>query len=91
MEKVTEKDLDGILLRLNTITRNPKMYMVDHVIQPGNYHLDGAFGGWSLRQTTNNLGGETDVLGSGYTTKKHLYELISAYIKGYLARKGEES
>ena len=48
----------------------------------GNYHLDGAYGGYKLAQMVNEGGGIRDILRCGYTTKKDLYQLMNAYLNG---------
>ena len=89
--RITSKHLEGLVCRLNTLTNNP---VGQYTILPGgkyqanvgNYHLDGAYGGWSLRQVVNKSGGESDIFNSGYCTKKALYDMIHAYIRGIEAQ-----
>ena len=83
--KVTIADLERKITLLNEVTNNPeKPYIFKDdrsIAQIGNYHLAGAYGGYQLHQMCEG-GGVRDVLYSGYTTKKDLYYLISAYIQG---------
>ena len=89
--RVSKADLERKIDLLNQITNNaPKPYADGYEVvngmrrlkaNAGNYHLDGAYGGYQLHQMCEG-GGVRDVLYSGYTTKKDLYYLISAYIQG---------
>lgn len=86
MQRITEKNLQAVVNRINRMTNSPMEYMttIDGVrtINIGHYHLDGAYGGWKLSQTVNNGGGVRDVLSCGYETKRALYNLLFAYIAG---------
>lgn len=46
----------------------------------GTYLLDCAYGGYKVSQVTNEQGGERDVLGCGYETKKVLLDRLEKYI-----------
>ena len=85
--KITMRDLEGAVSTLNRITGQPpepytKTGACEHVANVGNYHLDGAYGGWQLSQLVNEHGGARDVLSSGHVPKRELYSLIWAFIKG---------
>lgn len=54
----------------------------------GNYHLDGAYGGYSLNRMTTEGGGVNDVLSCGHVSKRDLYNRLRAFIDG-LEAKGE--
>ena len=91
--RVTEKDLQGVIKRLNIIADSPlESYTRGEDGQlranPGNYHLDRAYGGYKLHRMCNEGGGTSDVLFCGYTTKRELYKLIQAYISGIYAKEG---
>ena len=45
----------------------------------GNYHIDSAYGGYSLHRMASEGGGVTDVLKIGHVSKKELNNLIFAY------------
>ena len=85
-QQITMRDLDGVVKRLNQITRSPltpwEHVNGQNVANIGNYHLDGAYGGWKLERMVNEHGGVTDVLYSGYESKRELYGMIHAYIRG---------
>ena len=86
--RITLKDLESIIDRLNKVTDNPlKPYVLDetsgkYLSQAGNYHLAGAYGGYELQQMVNEGGGTTSPLNTGYTTKKALYYAIDNYLRG---------
>lgn len=52
------------------------------VAQIGNYHLDGAYGGWALHKITNKSGGIVDVLERGYAPKRDTWNYLQAMIIG---------
>lgn len=54
----------------------------------GNYHLDGAYGGWALHQIMNESGGVHDIF-HGHYTKKELHSKMQAFLLGM--RQAEES
>lgn len=92
---ITTKDLEGVVSRLNKITDSPQtpystIAMADgtkkHRANIGNYHLDWAYGGVALHRITNEAGGVTVPIHSGYTTKRDLYNQIHAYINGLLSK-----
>lgn len=86
--RITLKDLESIIDRLNKVTNNPlKTYVFDeksgkYLSQAGNYHLAGAYGGYELQQMVNEGGGVSCPLNTGYTTKKALYYAIDNYLRG---------
>lgn len=90
MKRVTKKDLQAIVDRINRIKNTPQTTYT-RKIQPdgttklmanvGNYHLIFAYGGVSLRQISNESGGTCDVLLSGHVPKRELQRLLVAYIK----------
>ena len=79
--KITMQDLQSAVDTLNRITSFHRI----HVANVGNYHLDGAYGGWQLSQMDNASCASRDVLSSGHVPKRELYNLIWAYIKGIQA------
>jgi hypothetical protein len=88
MERITIKDLDAIVARLNTITCNPQEPYSKDIngrLRPnaGNYWIDQAYGGNKLVQIFDD-GGTRDVSNIGYASKRALFDWIDAYIKGFL-------
>lgn len=87
MERITDRHLDGMCLRLNRLTGNPETYATRKddgtmEIHVGHYHVDKAYGGNQLVQTCNAGGGVRNVLTGGFVTKRELYERLYAYLRG---------
>ena len=88
MQRITDKNLQAVVDRINRITGSPENYRSeDGSTSIGHYCLDGAYGGVSLHRTANDGGGVNDVLSCGHVTKRQLYELMHAWIRGYNAAK----
>jgi len=89
MERITQKDLEAVVNRINIITKSPTSSYTknpDGKYTPngGNFHLDGAYGGWKLvRMCKDGSTGVEDVFHSGYCSKRELYNLMHAFIRGY--------
>ena len=83
MQTITKKFLEAQVDRLNRETNNPSTPYVREgekfTAQIGNYHLSGAYGGYSL----HCMG--ADVFGSGHITKRDLSARISAMLVGISA------
>lgn len=79
------KFLEAQVNRLNIITSSPLVPYVRtderNVPQVGNYHLDGAYGGYALSRMLDG-GGCSDVFRCGHVTKRDLSNRISAMIAG---------
>ena len=87
--RVTERDLDNAVLRLNELTGSPKSYFNDErKTNIGHFCLDYAYGGVQLQRVVNQSGGVSTVFNCGYITKGGLYNLIHAFIEGYKTAKG---
>ena len=87
MRRITDKDLAGMVSRLNRLTNSPLEYFTvaadgQRVINIGHYHIDGAYGGVELVRTMNTGGGVNTPIGGGHMPKRELYERIYAYIRG---------
>ena len=86
MNTITKKFLEAQIERLNRETNNPPApYVRDgekFTAQIGNYHLSGAYGGYSLHRMETDGGGASDVFGSGHITKRDLSARISAMLVG---------
>jgi hypothetical protein len=84
--RITNKILENRIDYLNELTNNPKTPRTQTngklVSNVGNYHLDGAYGGYELAQMHNSGGGVDNPLRSGHIPKKELYNLINAFISG---------
>ena len=94
MSTITKAELQATVDRINRITGSPlEPYTretmptgrVFHSANIGNYHLSGAYGGYSLHRMDNDGGGVTDVLGCGHLAKRDLYDRMQAFIRGLSA------
>lgn len=82
MERITEGQLVQMVKRINTITGSSQYTYEGGKSNVGNFHLDGAYGGWKLSRITNEAGGCTDVFQNGFMTKRELANMLDAYIRG---------
>lgn len=82
MNRVTEKQLQAVVDRLNRITNSPMSPYLDGKAQPGNYHLSHAYGGVCLHRMVNEGGGVSSPLSTGHIPKRELLNLMHAYISG---------
>lgn len=87
MERITDKHLEVLIKRINVITKNPTTPYTEYKngktkSNIGNYHLDWAYGGVALNQMSNESGGVSSPFGSGYTTKRDLYNRLQAFLEG---------
>jgi len=80
MNRITNKDVDFQLERLNKLTNNPTEYWTDNKANIGNIHTRGEYGYTSIMQTVNEGGGVTG-LASGLT-KREAYQWLRAAIAG---------
>ena len=82
MNRVTEKDLQAIVDRINRITGSPPAPYIDGKAQIGNYHLSHAYGGVCLHRMCNDVGGVSSPLSTGHIPKRELAGLMYAFING---------
>ncbi len=77
MNRITENDLKAVLNRINKQAGfdNPKYSEV------GSYTIDYAYGGVRLDQFVNDRGG-VNTITNGYCSKRELYHLMQAYLRG---------
>lgn len=84
--QISIKLLQAQVDRLNRMTGNPLEPWIRqgdrNVAQVGNYHLDGAYGGYALEQMSNESGGVSDVFRSGHLSKRELFSRIDAFMTG---------
>lgn len=89
MIRITKKDLEAVVNRINIVTKSPlisytKNSKGKYLPNGGNYHLDGAYGGWKLsRMCKDGSTGTEDVFNNGYCSKRELYNLMHAFLRGY--------
>ena len=90
MDRITEKQLQAIVDRINRATNSPMTSYTKigtkYTPNPGNYHLDGAYGGWSLSRMCNTGGGTSDVFRCGHIPKRELYNRMQAFLDGMGSR-----
>ena len=91
MNRITVKDLERVVLRINRETGNPETSYSKkgdkYTANIGNYHLDGAYGGYSLHQMDNESGGVRDTLRCGHIPKRELYDRMNAFLDGLEVKK----
>jgi len=86
MARITRKDLQSIIDRLNLATGSPVEPYVKgddgrfHA-QPGCWHIHGAYGGFALHRMVNAGGGVSDPFGH-YMPARDLYNRIYAMLIG---------
>jgi hypothetical protein len=81
-QQVTQAQLQAVVDRINRITGSPMTPYTDGKINIGNYHLSGAYGGYSLHRMVNAGAGSDDILSCGHVSKRELLSLMFAYIQG---------
>jgi hypothetical protein len=84
--------LEAMVKAINKRTNSPEApYSKDDngklTANIGNYHLDGAYGGWSLNRMVSPGGGVSDVFRCGHVSKRDLYNRLKAFIDGLDAGK----
>jgi hypothetical protein len=89
-DRITMQNLESVVARINRMTNSPAeswSTLPDgkHVSNVGNFHLDGAYGGYALHRMANTAGGVNDVLRIGHVSKRELYSAMFAYIEGIYA------
>ena len=86
-DRITQKHLEALVARINTVTDSPMAYMdADRKILVGHYHIDYAYGGVSLARTMTTGGGINAPLGSYHRTKRELYDQMQAFLAGIDAK-----
>ena len=81
MNRITQKDVDFQLERLNKLTNNPTDWRLVNGCHPvGNIHTIGQYGYTTIMQTVNDYGG-CNSLASGLT-KREAYQWLRAAIAG---------
>ena len=85
-QRITRAHLDAKAATLNRMTNSPTepSRMVDgkRTANVGNYHISGAYGGYSLHRMSNESGGVSDVFDCGHIPARELAGLMSAYTAG---------
>lgn len=97
MERITQKDLEYLVDRINEVTNSPKEQYTKTVTKStktrsgqvtkftgniDNYYLDYAYGGVKLVQMVNEGGGIREISRGGFGTKRELYNWMGAFLAG---------
>ena len=80
--RITEKQLQATVDRINKITGSPMQPYADGKAQIGNYHLSYAYGGVCLHRMHNEGGAVNAPLAGGHVPKRELWVMMHAYIAG---------
>ena len=84
--RITDAMLESRVRRLNQLTNSPitpySWVGSMSIANVGNFHLSYQNGGVSLHRICNESGGIRTPIISYHTTKRHLYDLMNAYIDG---------
>ena len=84
--RITRAHLDAKADTINSMTKSPvepsRMVDGEWTANVGNYHISGAYGGYSLRRMSNESGGVSDVFNCGHIPARELAGLMSAYTAG---------
>lgn len=82
MKQITNRDLEALIRLINKATNSPMNTWESAEWQVGNFHLDCAMGGVSLGRVASKEGAISRPLIEGYVTKRALYDLLQAFLKG---------
>lgn len=89
MNRITQKDLEYLVKRINEVTKSPtepytRPTQADNSFKSniGNYHLDYAYGGVKLVRMVNPHGGITEISDGGFGTRRELYNWMRAFLNG---------
>jgi hypothetical protein len=85
-DRITDSMLENRVKRINELTNSPltPYSKIDgkNVANVGNFHLSHSYGGVCLHRMCNESGGVRTPIISYHTTKRHLYDLMNAWIDG---------
>lgn len=87
MDRITDKMLDNLALRINKATGSPETAYTRKAeggmrANVGNYHVSHAYGGVCLQRMSNEGGGVTCPLGNGHVPKRELWGQPQAFLSG---------
>ena len=84
--RITRSFLEAKARTINMMTKSPaepsRMVEGKYRSNVGNYHISGAYGGYSLHRMCNEAGGVSDVFDCGHIPARQLAALMSAYTAG---------
>ena len=86
MERITEKQLQAVVDRMNAVTDSPAASYTKNgrgklKANVGNYHLEFAYNRVGLSRMVNEGGGVETIFNGG--TKRELYDQLHAFLKGF--------
>lgn len=90
--RISEKDLQNLLARINEITNSPRTPYngVTRKSNIGHYMLDCAYGGYNVARIVSDGGGITKPLGNGYHPKRVIYDRLYSFMLGLETRKNQD-
>jgi hypothetical protein len=84
--RISRSFLDAKAATINSMTKSPaepsRMVNGKYCANIGNYHISGAYGGYSLHRMATEGGGVSDVFNCGHVPARELAGLMSAYMSG---------
>lgn len=85
-EKMTRAKVDARIDYLNRLTGSPTEPYTKgpdgrYVANPGNFHLEGAYGGHKLARMAGLNGCSQDPLNTGFVSLRAVYDAIDCYIR----------
>lgn len=87
--RITRGMLDEACERINKALKCPLTYSseVNGIWQTnvGHYHIDGAYGGFALYQTDNEMGSVSATFNCGHIPARDLYNRMIAFLDGIRA------
>ena len=87
MERITDKQLEHLVERINNLTNNPTVpYQAKDggglTANIGSHVLDWAYSGVQLHQITNEGGAINVISNDGYGTKRQLHAFMRGMVQG---------
>ena len=87
--RITIKMLELRAEKINKVLGMPLTYSseINGIRQTniGHFHIDEAYGGFSLQQTDNDMGGVSDVFNAGHMPARDLFNRMCAFLDGVRA------
>lgn len=84
-QRITRDIVEKQIARLNQITGSPaEPYTKDGdkwIANPGNFHLEGAYGGHKLARMADLNGCSSDPLNTGFVSLRELHSNIDSYLR----------
>ena len=84
-KRITRAMLESKAATINSLLEKPADCLSGGQWCIGNFHIDGAYGGYALHQVANDAGGTHDVFWSGHMTARQLFDRMTSFISGIQA------